>query len=93
MRFEKQAGESIHDRRIALAKNVGTILGSCLLIAILGYAYVNAMGLGWRSVVVIHGGPYFFGVRSLSAGFALIYRFVMIFAISLQFHYYIYYQP
>lgn len=81
-------------RRTALDKNVGTIFGACLLIAILGYGYVNALGLGWRAVIVIHGGAIFF------LGCALFLRdlrsflvFVMVFSISLQFHYYIYYQP
>jgi hypothetical protein len=81
-------------RGTALAANVRTILGASLLIAILGYAYVNIMGMGWRPILIIHGGAIFF------LGCALFLRdlrsflvFVMVFAISLQFHYYIYYQP
>jgi hypothetical protein len=77
-----------------LATNVSTIIGTLLLIAILGYAYVNAMGLGLRSVVVIHVGALFFLGCALFLGNLHSYLvFVMIFAISLQFDYYIYYQP
>ncbi len=81
-------------RRTVSATNLGAIVAACFLIAILGYVYVIALGLGWRAVIVIHGGSLFFlGGALFTKDFRSYLVFVMVFVISLQMHYYIYYQP
>jgi hypothetical protein len=76
------------------AGNVVAMIVALGLVAVLGYAYVIALGKGWRMIVVVHVAALFFlGCTMYLSDLRSFLVFWLVFSVSLQLHYYLLFQP
>ncbi|MBI4963105.1 MAG: right-handed parallel beta-helix repeat-containing protein [Desulfomonile tiedjei] len=74
-------------------RNLATILAASLLAFILGYIYVQAFSVGWRAIVALHLGVFFFlGCALFISDLRSFLLFIMIFAVPLEYGYHLTYQ-
>jgi hypothetical protein len=79
---------------VSPVRTSAVFLTAAFVAFVLGYLYVQAFGMGWRAVLLVHGAVFF------SLGCALFIRdlrsfllFIMIFAIPFEYGYHVIYQP